>query len=59
MAKLYGDTFDGLVEGYQCEKCHKSATKRCSKCKSVWYCSRDCQLNHWKDHKPICAVKVS
>ena len=30
--------------------------KRCSKCRFVQYCSRECQVSHWKqDHKNICA----
>ena len=24
--------------------------KRCSKCRQVWYCSRQCQEKHWKFH---------
>jgi hypothetical protein len=29
---------------------------RCSSCKSVNYCSRDCQLKAWVIHKPDCLV---
>ena len=25
--------------------------KTCSKCRSVWYCSRECQAADWKRHK--------
>lgn len=28
-----------------------AADKQCSKCLSVWYCSRDCQVAHWPIHK--------
>lgn len=55
MAELYGNgLFEGLLEGFNCNNCHQNATKRCSKCKQVWYCSRDCQLSDWKVHKPTC-----
>eukprot|EP01048_Picozoa_sp_COSAG05_P018852 COSAG05_NODE_2835_length_2585_cov_2.664521_2_plen_302_part_00 len=33
-----------------------SAPKRCSKCKMVRYCSRDCQVSHWPQHKPVCGA---
>lgn len=26
----------------------------CSQCKSILYCSKLCQKNHWKDHKSYC-----
>lgn len=34
------------------------AYRRCSACRRVAYCSRECQKNHWKAHKAACrAVK--
>ena len=27
---------------------------KCSRCKSVFYCSKECQKSHWKAHKPNC-----
>jgi serine/threonine protein kinase len=38
----------------ECGKCGEPASKKCSKCKSIAYCSVDCQKVHWKDHKPEC-----
>lgn len=29
-------------------------TKRCGRCKTTYYCSQECQKNHWKAHKQIC-----
>jgi MYND finger len=31
-----------------------SPLQRCSACKKAKYCSRTCQLKHWKDHKAEC-----
>ena len=41
-----------------CKNCLKDGTgfERCSKCKCVRYCSRECQRAHWKrSHKKVCA----
>ncbi|EDS31083.1 zinc finger MYND domain-containing protein 10 [Culex quinquefasciatus] len=37
-----------------CSTCKKSAEKRCSKCESVFYCSRECQVADWPRHKELC-----
>lgn len=34
--------------------CSKTATKHCSRCKVVDYCSQDCQKTHWSTHKTTC-----
>ncbi|KAE9396351.1 hypothetical protein BT96DRAFT_922196 [Gymnopus androsaceus JB14] len=44
---------------YACCTCHKPAPdrknlKRCGRCKSVWYCSSECQMKDWKEHRPYC-----
>jgi ankyrin repeat protein len=31
-----------------------SGFQRCSRCQKQWYCSRDCQVKHWKTHKKDC-----
>ena len=38
----------------KCNKCDAPATKRCSRCQKVWYCSAECQRFDWKKHKPVC-----
>lgn len=44
-----------------CEKCWATAPttklKKCSRCKDVSYCCRECQLNDWKEHKEVCNPK--
>ncbi len=42
-----------------CVKCQKieqcgKPFARCSGCQLVRYCSRDCQKQHWKEHKALC-----
>ena len=34
------------------ERCQN--LKRCSRCRSVLYCSVECQRSHWAQHKPLC-----
>ena len=42
-------------EHIECDACDKpNATKRCSNCKLVFYCSAKCQRSHWPQHKPDC-----
>lgn len=40
--------------GNPCASCGKPAKQFCSSCKSVFYCSKDCQKKGWKSHKPNC-----
>ena len=39
-----------------CASCNKSSTtlKKCTACKSVWYCNVSCQKNHRRAHKKKC-----
>ena len=40
---------------HSCTHCTQgNATSRCSKCKLVYYCGKECQQAHWKVHKKIC-----
>ncbi|CAH9127005.1 unnamed protein product [Cuscuta epithymum] len=42
---------------HQCAKCSGPATTRCSRCKSVRYCSGKCQILHWREiHKHECCL---
>ncbi|KAK6204043.1 hypothetical protein LQW54_008504 [Pestalotiopsis sp. IQ-011] len=44
----------------ECAKCKKASDdlKTCAKCRSISYCSRDCQKDDWKVHKKTCAKDV-
>ena len=39
---------------YFCAKCGLYATLRCGRCKSVRYCSGECQRTHFSSHKMVC-----
>lgn len=39
-----------------CLACGKIATTKCSGCKIVYYCNRNCQKKDWKSHKPSCKM---
>jgi len=43
-----------VEKSHNCSFCFARAEKKCSKCKMVWYCTRDCQVKHWKVHKKVC-----
>jgi len=40
-----------------CTVCKKEASKRCTGCLGVYYCSIDCQKGNWKVHKLNCVLK--
>jgi mitochondrial splicing suppressor protein 51 len=50
-----------LGASYQYASCGKASSKdtslkRCAKCRTIHYCSRDCQKADWKQHKKVCAM---
>ena len=48
-----------------CNTCHKpqddlpGPLKACAKCRTTYYCSRDCQKEDWKTHKKVCASQAA
>jgi len=43
-----------LPTKHKCELCGHDAERKCSKCRKAWYCTRECQVKHWKIHKEKC-----
>ena len=48
------DNIEYFMEDPICAQCGKLANSRCSRCKSEWYCSKECQIKRWKEHKTVC-----
>eukprot|EP01084_Bolivina_argentea_P166278 288716_1 len=47
-------------EQHKCGQCNKiGATKRCSRCKKLYYCDQECQRANWKLHKLNCAKAIT
>ena len=52
-----GDAEDGTPTNKKyCSWCSKEndTAKKCTACKCVWYCDKECQNKHWKEHKKEC-----
>jgi hypothetical protein len=48
-----------LPEPESCDRCHSTENlQRCSRCKAVHYCGRECQTADWKNHKPHCLPEL-
>ena len=47
-------TTDFKTDTTACILCSKEAKSQCSRCHKVRYCSRECQMDHWKEHKSLC-----
>ena len=37
-----------------CFSCQKETTFKCGRCKMAYYCSKECQVLHWENHKSDC-----
>lgn len=51
------DKENSNISQISCASCKaqgKSNMKACGRCKTVRYCSRQCQVDHWKTHKLLC-----
>ncbi|CRH01063.1 MYND finger protein, putative [Plasmodium relictum] len=42
-------------EYYICNNCKESAELQCSQCKRIYYCSKECQMKDWFNHREECS----
>ncbi|KAM9837061.1 putative protein MSS51 homolog, mitochondrial [Aulostomus maculatus] len=61
----YKEMFQKMEETFQfCTGCKKlpehlgegQTLKRCVKCMNVYYCTKDCQVQNWPQHKKFCKI---
>ncbi|PRW56672.1 SET and MYND domain-containing protein [Chlorella sorokiniana] len=52
---------DSVNERHVCSGCGRQAIglRRCARCKQAAYCSRECQVRHWPQHKRECKSKTN
>lgn len=60
---LYCKALESRMEGWGktegcCAQCQKPARNQCKKCSSIVYCSKECQVEHWKLHKKVCGKSL-
>jgi hypothetical protein len=59
-SRMFHDVADAVLG---CAFCHKEPEEgvrfeKCSKCQALCYCSKDCQINHWRaGHKVVCSPR--
>lgn len=61
LSETYGSNFFAHMEEQSekrglCSNCQKPAETKCGRCKSVFYCSVECQKEQWPKHAKICKV---
>ncbi|CRG93651.1 MYND finger protein, putative [Plasmodium gallinaceum] len=42
-------------EYYICNNCKENAELQCSQCKRIYYCSKECQMKDWFNHREECS----
>jgi hypothetical protein len=43
-----------------CDNCRKPSENpmKCSKCNAATYCNKNCQKEHWQEHKKVCCIDI-
>lgn len=42
--------------GNICEACDKTGINACGKCLKTLYCSKECQISDWNEHRKYCSL---
>ena len=50
-------TLAAVVSAPACEVCAAPSFRKCARCRHARYCSRECQLQDWPEHKARCAPR--
>ena len=55
------DTKSTAEQEKKCGYCSSKPDKlkKCTGCGRTWYCGKNCQTKHWKDHKKVCKPPVA
>uniref|UniRef100_A0A8C4NFT1 Zinc finger MYND domain-containing protein 10 n=1 Tax=Eptatretus burgeri TaxID=7764 RepID=A0A8C4NFT1_EPTBU len=58
LSEIYNlDVLEEFATGKpKCASCGAEGMKRCSRCRTEWYCCRECQVKHWPRHKQACGM---
>jgi MYND finger len=55
---LYYRSMEPITDNQQsaatCKVCGNAGTKKSGRCSQVMYCSKECQVGDWREHKSVC-----
>lgn len=58
MMPLAAAALDGACDSSACARTRPSPSMKCSGCSIAVYCSKECQLADWPNHKRICRINA-
>lgn len=57
---MESNTAKKAVFKWTCDNCGNKLSNplKCSRCMSAPYCNKECQTNHWNEHKKLCGIDI-